>query len=138
MACWPSAGYRAGIGSGLRGDGRFLRRWRPARLVLARASANAAIFAYLTGTSFVFTAFGFSATTTSLVLGINAAGCLLGSLVCGYFVNRISLRSLLWSSTAIASAVVLAMAALLTDVGALLTAMCLFISIFAFSVFFPR
>lgn len=128
-----------GIGSGFAVMGRLLRRPRLAGLVLARASANAAIFAYLTGTSFVFTAFGFSATTTSLVFGINAAGCLVGSLVCGYLVNRVSLRSLLWSSTATASAaaVVLAVTALLTDVGALLTATCLFISIFAFSVFFP-
>lgn len=120
IVCWMPESLPAerrspgSVGSGFAVMGRLLRRPRLAGLVLARASANAAIFAYLTGTSFVFTAFGFSATTTSLVFGINAAGCLVGSLVCGYLVNRVSLRSLLWSSmaTASAAAVVLAVAAL--------------------------
>lgn len=128
------------LGSTFAVMGRLIRRPRLAGLVLARASANAAIFAYLTGASFVFTlTFGFSAAATSLVFGVNAFGCLIGSLLCGYLVNRVSLRALLWwgLATASAAAITLTVAALLTDVGALLTGICLFVSIFAFSVFFP-
>lgn len=101
VVCWVPESLPAqrrspgGIGSGVAVMGRLLRLPRLAELVFARASANAAIFAYFTCTSFVFTAFGFSATTTSLVFGINAAGCLVGSLTWGYLVNRVSLRSLL-------------------------------------------
>ncbi|GAB3585771.1 multidrug effflux MFS transporter [Amycolatopsis endophytica] len=126
--------------SPLAGLARLARRPAVAGYVISLCFGGAAVFAYIAGSTFVFSdVYGAAPGLVSVIYGVNALGSLAGSVLCGRLVARVGTGRLLVAgiTTALAAGAVLT-AALLTSGGSLaLTWACLFAVITAFGVFFP-
>ena len=116
------------------------RRRRLVGLVLTLSFGNAAIFAYIAGTSFVFAGdFGFSPVMISIVFGVNAAGNLTGALLFGRMTGRGGTRRAAWSALGVAttSAALLTALAVAGAAPAPIIWATLLVAVAAFGVLFP-
>lgn len=86
--------------------------------VLVLGFASAALFAYISGSAFVFESLhGFSATTYSLVFAVNAVGMLIAGGVFGKLAHRVSLNTLLLVGVAVAAVGALGQVLVVATVG---------------------
>jgi len=124
----------------LAGLARLVRRPAVAGYVVSLCFGGAAVFAYIAGSTFVFSdVHGATPGLVSVIYGVNALGSMAGSVVCGRLVARAGTERLLLAgiASALLAAAVLAAALLTTGGSLVLTWACLFAVITAFGVFFP-
>lgn len=146
LALWvpESLPRQARVSGGAWGTVRSVRRVCARRSVLiptlSLGFGGAAIFVYIAGTSFVFQdVHHLSASTASLVYGVNALGNMAGSISYGRLVRRRDPAKLLRVSMlcTFVPAVVLVVAETTGTGGLVMTWVCFFASVGAFGVFFP-
>ncbi|MGK5627903.1 multidrug effflux MFS transporter [Streptomyces sp. URMC 123] len=114
----PERRHRGGVAGTFRAMGRLLgnRPFMGQTLVLGMASA--ALFAYISGSSFVFERLhGVTAGTYSLIFAVNAVGMLLAGTVFAKLARRVRLNALLVAGVAIAGAGALAQVVVAAAVG---------------------
>ncbi|MFE2431134.1 multidrug effflux MFS transporter [Streptomyces sp. NPDC059373] len=137
----PSARRRAvGLGSTFRAMGGLLGRRTFVGYVLTLGFATAALFTYISGSSFVFeNIYGVSATQYSLIFAVNALGMLLSGGAFGVLARRLRMNTLLSLGVSIAAAGVIGQVVFIATVGAGLTGTwcCLFVALAGIGMVFP-
>jgi DHA1 family bicyclomycin/chloramphenicol resistance-like MFS transporter len=115
----PERRHAGGLGGTFASMGRLLRRRAFVGYVLTSAFATGAMFAYISGSSFVFErVYGTSAAMYSLVFATNAASMLAASSLFGRLSRRVRLTTLLSGAVAVAAGGAVLQALLLVTVGA--------------------
>ncbi len=130
----------SGVGTTLASVGGLLTRRSLMGYVLAMSFGSAGLFAYISGSTFVFQdVYGLSPTQYSLVFGINAFGMMLSGMTFGKLAARVSLNALLVIGIAIALVATAALAAILVTVGSsmITTWVCLFVLVLGIGTAFP-
>jgi DHA1 family bicyclomycin/chloramphenicol resistance-like MFS transporter len=136
----PSRRTSARPSATLRAMGHLIRRRVLTAQVLSLCFGGAAVFTYITGSTFVFQdLYGASAAETSVIYGVNALGSMAGSVLFGRFVGRIAVGRLLLTGIAISLIAATALVILLATTGGSsgIVWACLFVVITAFGLFYP-
>jgi DHA1 family bicyclomycin/chloramphenicol resistance-like MFS transporter len=137
----PPARRRAvGLGSTFRAMGRLLGRRTFVGYVLTLGFSTAALFTYISGSSFVFeNIYGVSATQYSLIFAVNALGMLLAGGAFGVLARRLRMNTLLTLGVSVAAAGVIGQVVLIATVGGSLagTWCCLFVALAGIGMVFP-
>ncbi|MDX6350249.1 MAG: transporter, family, multidrug resistance protein [Streptomyces sp.] len=137
----PPAQRRAvGLGSTFRAMGRLLGRRTFVGYVLTLGFSTAALFTYISGSSFVFeNIYGVSATQYSLIFAVNALGMLLAGGAFGVLARRLRMNTLLTLGVSVAAAGVIGQVVLIATVGGSLagTWCCLFVALAGIGMVFP-
>jgi DHA1 family bicyclomycin/chloramphenicol resistance-like MFS transporter len=137
----PPARRRAvGLGSTFRAMGRLLGRRTFVGHVLTLGFGTAALFTYISGSSFVFeNIYGVSATQYSLIFAVNALGMLLAGGTFGVLARRMRMNTLLTLGVSVAAAGVIGQVLLIATVGSSLagTWCCLFVALAGIGMVFP-
>ncbi|WP_024800651.1 multidrug effflux MFS transporter [Nocardia sp. BMG51109] len=136
----PEQRHSGGVGGTFRTMGKLVRHRAFLGCVLTLGGGAAALFTYISGSSFVFQeVYGTSATLYSLVFASNAVGIMLAGAVFGALSRRCSVGTLLSASIAIAAAAVVVHVLLLATVGGSLAAtwICLFCTAFGIGGIMP-
>ncbi|MGW8885661.1 multidrug effflux MFS transporter [Streptomyces sp. NPDC055749] len=114
----PERRHKGGLGGTFRSMGRLTRHRAFIGYVLVLGFASAALFAYVSGSAFVFESLhGFSATSYALVFAVNAVGMLLAGAVFGKVAHRVPLNNLLLAGVGVAVAGALAQVLLVATAG---------------------
>lgn len=92
-----------GVAGAFRTMGRLLVHARFIAVTAVLALASLALFAYISGSAFVFEdVHGLSSTQYSLLFAVNAIGMMLGGWLCGRFAHRLGVHAILRWSTLLA------------------------------------
>lgn len=136
----PSRRADGGIGTVLRGYGKFLRDWRFLGVVLPSNFAFAGMFAYIAGSPFVFIElYGVSPQHFGLLFGFNAIGIVIASQINAWLVRRLGPAPLLRIALLVYSAAAIALlVAALTKAGLVALAAPLFFAVAMMGVVPPN
>lgn len=132
--------HKDGLGSSFRAMGRLAGHRIFLGYVLVLAFSSAALFAYISGSSFVFERIHHvSATGYSMIFAVNAIGMLLAGITFGRLASRVPLNRLLVLATGVALLGALAQVVLVAAVGETFagTWVTLFVSMSAIGMVFP-
>jgi Bcr/CflA subfamily drug resistance transporter len=136
----PERRHGGGVGSTFRAMGALLGRRTFMGYVLVLACVSAALFSYISGSSFVFEEIhGVSSTLYSLIFAGNAVGILISGFVFQKLAGRLRLNTLLSAGVGIALLGALAQVLLVAAVGETLagTWAALFVTCFGIGMVFP-
>jgi DHA1 family bicyclomycin/chloramphenicol resistance-like MFS transporter len=136
----PARRNAGGLGSTFRAMGGLLGRRTFVGYVLTLGFSTAALFTYISGSSFVFEdIYDVSATQYSLIFAVNALGMLLAGGAFGVLARRLRMNTLLSLGVSTAAAGVVGQVALIATVGGSLagTWCCLFVTLAGIGMVFP-
>lgn len=136
----PERRHGGGVASTFRAMGALLGRRTFMGYVLVLALVSAALFTYISGSSFVFeNLHGVSSTTYSLIFATNAVGMLIAGAVFSRLAGRVRLNTLLTAGVGVAALGALAQVLLVVTVGETLagTWATLFVTVGGIGLVFP-
>jgi DHA1 family bicyclomycin/chloramphenicol resistance-like MFS transporter len=136
----PERRNRDGMASTFRAMGGLLRRREFTGTTLTLGFIGAALFAYISGSSFVFEdVYRTSTTEYSLIYASNGASMLLAAALFGRLSRRLRLGTLLGTGVALAALGTVALAALTVTTGGsvAVTWICLFVALFGVGTVIP-
>jgi Bcr/CflA subfamily drug resistance transporter len=136
----PHRRHRGSLPGTFRATGRLMRHRAFVGQVLVLGLSSAALFVYISGSSFVFERIhGFSAGMYSMVFAVNSAGQLAASAVFSRLAHRIRMNTLLTASVALATAGALAQVVITATAGENLAASWItqFVTVSAFGITVP-
>lgn len=114
----PERRHTGGLGGTFRSMAGLTRHRTFMGYVLVLGFASAALFAYVSGSAFVFESLhGFSPTAYAMVFAVNAVGMLAAGAVFGKLAHRVPLNTLLLAGVGVALAGALAQVLLVATVG---------------------
>lgn len=114
----PERRHTGGLGGTFRSMAGLTRHRAFMGYVLVLGFASAALFAYVSGSAFVFESLhGFSPTAYAMVFAVNAVGMLAAGAVFGKLAHRVPLNTLLLAGVGVALAGALAQVLLVATVG---------------------
>ncbi|NDZ80867.1 multidrug effflux MFS transporter [Streptomyces sp. SID10853] len=114
----PERRHKGGLSGTFRSMGRLTGHRAFIGYVLVLSFGSAALFAYVSGSAFVFESLhGFSSTSFSMVFAVNAVGMLAAGAVFGKLAHRVPLNTLLTAGVGVAAAGALAQVLLVATAG---------------------
>lgn len=136
----PHRRRSGGVSATFKAMGGLLGRRPLVGYVLTLSLVSAALFAYISGSPFVFQGiYGLSATSYSLVFGVNALGIMASGIAFGRLAKRVRINTLLVFGVALTVAAATALVALLATTGGSFAAtwVCLFLLVLGVGHTFP-